>query len=178
MAKVASRRIVVDASVVRAAGGEDATFPTSKHCRDFLKAIHTICHRVVMTPEIRDEWKRHMSRFSRKWRVSMEAKKKLCRIKPVPDDDLCAKILETGSGQGQQDALQKDLRLIEAALATDNSIAALDDTARRAFINAARSVREIRRIVWVNPAKTNEQPIDWLENGARIESTRQLHPTG
>ena len=176
MAKRTSRRLVIDASVMRAAGGEDATFPTSKNCRDFLKAVHTICHRVVMTPEIRDEWKRHMSRFSRKWRVSMEAKKKVCRIDPVPDDDLCGRILDTASSQKEQDALQKDLRLVEAALAADNSIAALDDTAQRAFRKAANSVREIRQIVWVNPDKTAKRVLAWLDEGAKIERGRQLQP--
>ncbi len=108
----------------------------------------------------------------------MEAKKKVFRTEPVSDDDLSGRILDTAASQKEQDALQKDLRLVEAALAADNSIAALDDTVRRAFRKAANSVGEIRRIVWVNPAKTEERPIAWLEEGAKIESTRQLQPNG
>ena len=56
MARRTSRRLVIDASVVHAAGPEGATFPTSKNCRDFLKAVLTICHNVVMTPEIGKEF--------------------------------------------------------------------------------------------------------------------------
>ena len=178
MAKGTSRRLVIDASVLHAAGPEGATFPTSKNCRDFLEAVRSICHRVVMTPDIGDEWRRHLSPFARKWRVSMEAKKKVYRTEPVPDADLCGRILDTAASQKEQDALQKDLRLVEAALAADNSIAALDDTVRRAFRKAANSVGEIRRIVWINPAKTEERPIVWLEEGAKIENARQLQSNG
>ncbi len=176
MAKVTSRRLVIDASVVRAAGPEGASFPTSKNCRDFLKAVLTICHQVVVTPDIGDEWKRHLSRFSRKWRVSMEAKKKVYRPGSVVDDELRAKISLAASSRQERSTLSKDTLLIEAALATDHAIAALDDTAREAFRRAANSVHRIRRIVWVNPDKADERAIDWLEEGARIERTRQLRP--
>ena len=176
MAKRTSRRLVIDASVVQAAGPEGATSPTSKNCRDFLKAVLTICHQVVMTPDIGEEWKKHLSGFSRKWRVSMEAKKKVHRPGSVVDDELRARISNAASSDKERDALSKDTLLIEAALATDCAIAALDDTALRAFRKAANSVREIRRIVWVNPGKTDERPIAWLEEGARIERTRQLRP--
>jgi len=32
------KRLVIDASVARSSGGEDATYPTSVHCRDFRYA--------------------------------------------------------------------------------------------------------------------------------------------
>lgn len=177
MARRRSKRLVIDASVVHAAGPEGATFPTSKNCRDFLKAVRTICHRVVMTPEIRDEWARHMSSFARTWRVSMEARKKVYRTPgSVVDDELREKLSSAASSDRERIVLSKDTLLIEAALATDCAIAALDDTAFRAFRKAAKSVHRIRRIVWVNPDKTDERPIAWLEKGARIERTRQLRP--
>ena len=51
MADKVSKRLVIDASVARAAGGEDATYPISVSCRDFLKAVLDLSHRVVMTPD-------------------------------------------------------------------------------------------------------------------------------
>ena len=177
MAKRTSRRLVIDASIVHAAGPEGATFPTSKNCRDFLKAVLTICHRVVMTPEIRDEWAPHKSSFARKWRVSMEAKKKVYRTPgSVVDDELREKISNAASSDRERGALSKDTLLIEAALATDGAIAALDGAAFRGFRKVANSVRKIGRIVWVNPDKADERAIAWLEKGARIERTRQLRP--
>ena len=65
MADKVSKRLVIDASVARAAGGEDATFPISVYCRDFLQAVLDISHRVVMTPDIRDEWNKHQSKSAR-----------------------------------------------------------------------------------------------------------------
>jgi len=41
----ASKRLVIDADVARAAGGKDAKYPKPKHCRDFLEAVRVICHR-------------------------------------------------------------------------------------------------------------------------------------
>ena len=167
--------MVIDASVLQAAGPEGATFPTSKNCRDFLKAVRSICHRVVMTPEIGEEWKAHMSGFSRTWLVSMKHKKKVYRPPDsVVNEELREKISNAASSQTERDALSKDTLLIEAALATDHSIASLDDAARRGFRKVANSVRRIGQIVWVNPDKTDEEPIDWLEKGAKAESSRRL----
>ena len=50
-----SRRLVIDASIARACGGEDAVYPTAKSCRDALMAVYDICHRVVMTEAIDEE---------------------------------------------------------------------------------------------------------------------------
>jgi hypothetical protein len=94
----------------------------------------------------------------------------------VVDNELREKISNAASSDKERDALSKDTLLIEAALATDCAIAALDDTALRAFRKAANTVRRIRQIVWVNPDTTDERPIAWLEKGARIERTRQLGP--
>ena len=77
-----SRLIVVDACVVRAAG--ETEHPRSSACRNCLEEIRTICHRVAISPVLKDEWDRHMSRFSRKWRRSMAARQiPLQIIEPV-----------------------------------------------------------------------------------------------
>src|SRR5437660_6190664 len=91
MAK-ASRRLVVDASVARAAGGEGATHPLSRQCRDCLLAMLHICHRIVMTAEIGAEWKRHRSRFAMTWLTSMEARRKVWRPAAPADTTLLEKL--------------------------------------------------------------------------------------
>ncbi|MEW6219041.1 MAG: hypothetical protein AB1634_05820 [Thermodesulfobacteriota bacterium] len=113
-----SRAIVIDASVARAAGS--AEHPVSTACRDFLIQILRICHRVVMTVEIAEEWKKHQSGFALRWRAAMESKRKVVR----------PSVAELPSGLREQaealplpprrmSALLKDLHLVEAALATD-----------------------------------------------------------
>jgi hypothetical protein len=64
--------------------------------------------------------------------------------------------------------------LLEAALATDEIVVALDETVRELFIEAAISVGEIRNVVWVNPDRADEKPLLWLEDGAKPDKKRRL----
>ncbi|MCI0691209.1 hypothetical protein L0337_04275 [candidate division KSB1 bacterium] len=169
-----SRRLVIDASIAHASGGEEATFPTSKNCRDFLIAVRTICHRIVMTTAIIEEWNNHQSNFTRRWRVSMEARKKVNRLNAPINKKLRDKIKEIATNEKAREAMFKDIHLVEAAKATDQIVVALDETVRDLFASISRSIGEMRNIVWVNPDKTEEQPISWLENGAKPEKRRML----
>ena len=171
----ASVPLVIDASVARASGGEDATYPTSKHCRDFLKAVLSICHRIVMTPPIAEEWSRHQSRFARQWRVSMNARKKVVRIEGAENDDLRSKIGHIGMDRRDCDAMLKDLPLIETALVAGQTVISLDQDARIRFDRAAQSAGDLKTVVWVNPDKIREEePLLWLQNGAKPERRRRL----
>jgi predicted nucleic acid-binding protein len=177
-----SRLLAIDASVARAAGGENAKYFTSKHCRDFLQAVLKICHRMVMTPEIKKEWDKHESRFAKKWRSTMIAKKKL-EYRQQPETgfiqetrsllwDVFDKLAETDK---QREEMFKDLHLIEAALDTDKRIISLDDnTARKFFALGSDELDQLKDIVWVNPDNPEETAIEWLEKGAPAENDRML----
>ena len=169
-----SKRLVIDADVARASGGEMATHPRAKHCRDFLQKVLSIRHSVVMTPEIIDEWKRRQSPFAHRWRVSMDARKKVCRVDPPEDEELRYKIEGTATGENEVEEMRKDFHLLEAARETDQTIISLDEKVRRCFAHATQHVGEIRHIVWVNPEHTEEEPLAWLKNGATPEDCRQL----
>lgn len=170
-----SKRLVIDTDVAQASGDEDATDPRAINCRDFLKEVRSQDHRVVMTREISDEWKRHRSGFALEWRVSMDARRRIDRINPPEDEELRDKVTVTASDEDEIEAMQKDFHLLQAALTTDQTIISLDETVRRLFKQASRQVGEIRNIIWVNPDRTaEEQPITWLQNGAPPEPHRQL----
>ncbi|GAB4196442.1 MAG: hypothetical protein Fur006_43950 [Coleofasciculaceae cyanobacterium] len=155
--KVVSKRLVIDASVARSSGGEEATYPTSLHCRDFLKAVLDICHKVVMTPDIKEEWNKHQSEFARKWRSQMVARRKFEFLDIPVNNELWEKIDIIATSNKHRAEMFKDLRLIEAALATDKTVISLDDnTARKFFGRAAVQVNELKDIVWVNPDKLEE----------------------
>ncbi|UBF25672.1 hypothetical protein K9N68_29615 [Kovacikia minuta CCNUW1] len=162
MAAKVSRRLVIDASVARSCGGEDATYPTSVNCRDFLQAVLVICHRVVMTPDIREEWDNHQSKFARSWLRSMVAKRKLEALPEIPlDNELWNKVEQFAETDKERADMLKDLRLVEAAIATDKTVISLDEnTARKLFRKAAPEIEALKMIVWVNPDKTEEQPIE------------------
>lgn len=187
-----SKLLVIDASVLKASGDENATHPTSKHCYQFLQNVLEICHRAVLTRALETEWNNRRSRFGQAWRGKMERTGKLVRIKPLEDSDLRSKIYMTDSflanymaeilaeklTEKNRLAVRKDIHLIEAALATDKIVISLDDnTARRFFALAAQGVeelRELKAIAWVNPDKPDERPIEWLKNGAKAEPERML----
>ncbi len=175
MSAKVSKRLVVDASVARSAGSEDATNPVSQNCRNFLEAVRSISHRIVMTPDIKEEWNKHQSIFASRWRSSMVAKKKLVYYgEIVVDDRLWSKVEDSTEFNNQREAMIKDIRLIEAALVTDKIVISLDDKVRKLFAKVAVEVTDLKDIVWVNPAKAEENAIAWLENGAEPEEERKL----
>ena len=169
-----SKRLVIDADVARASGSETATHPRAEHCRDFLSAILSLSYRIVMTEKISNEWKNHRSRFARRWRVSMDARKKIDRINPPEYAELRDKVTNTASDEDEIEVMQKDFHLLQAAIATDHTIVSLDETVQGLFAHASQQVGEIRNIIWVNPDRPAEEPIVWLQNGAPPEGHRQL----
>jgi hypothetical protein len=156
---------VIDASIAQAAGGQDAVFPTSKHCRDFLQAVLRICNHVVFTSAILTEWKNHSSNSTRKWRRSMVAHKKVDNVDDSVDENLKSKILRTADSDKDRNAMEKDFHLLDAALKADKIVISLDNTVFRLFAVAGGTVGEIREVSWVNPAETPGLVIKWLENG-------------
>ena len=179
MRAVDSKRLVIDTDVAQASGSEEATHPRAKHCRDFLQKMLSLGHSVVITPEISNEWKRHRSGFARRWRVSMDARKKVYRVDAPVDEELRNKIERTATGENEIEVMQKDFHLLEAAWATDQSIISLEEIIRQLFARASERVGEIRDIVWVNPERMEEEePLVWVQNGAPPEDHRKLRAWG
>ncbi len=170
-----SKQLVIDTDVAQASGSDTATHPRAKHCRDFLQKVLLKSHSVVMTPKISNEWKKRQSPFARRWRVPMDARKKVCRVDPPEDEELREKIEKTATHEKQIEVMRKDFHLLEAARETDRTIISLDEKVRRCFAHPTQRVGEIRHIVWVNPVFTEEEPLIWLQNGAPPEDCRQLH---
>jgi hypothetical protein len=166
--------LVIDASVARAAGGEGAEHPTSRHCRDFLGAVLRICNHTVLTAAGLAEWKKHRSRFARLWLASMFAKRKVDAAGVGMDAALRGKILDTAASEKEREAMAKDLHLLDAALKTDRIVVSLDDEALGIFARTSGRVGEIREIVWINPAKAAEGVIEWLEGDTPAEEGRKL----
>lgn len=171
-----SKRLIVNASVARAAGGEGATAGVSINCTEFLETFRNeSSHHIVMTPELSEEWNEHQSRFAATWLKSMIARKRFVYIIPPQNRTLSDKIERTAVRERDIEVLRKDFHLLQAALVTDQTIILLDETIRGLFKRAAQQVGNIRNIIWVNPDRTaEERPIPWLRNGAPPEPHRQL----
>ena len=168
----ASAGLVIDASIARAAG--ETEHPVSSACRSFLQEILKICHRVVITPEILEEYKEHRSYFTYKWLTSMWAKKKVVRLDAVENAALRQTIHSLELTDSVRDAILKDIHLVGAAFATDHTVASLDETVRGYLRQITASVRSLRSLVWVNPTKDDDHTTDWLRQGANAEEERRL----
>jgi hypothetical protein len=173
MSSPESKRLVIDASVATSTGERG---PRGEMCQTFLRImIDETAHHLVMTKEIGSEWDIHSHPFARRWRRSMNAKRRVVRPTVEPDSAFFSKIELANPTEKALSAMEKDLRLIEAARATDNRIVSLDDKARKFFALVALSVGELREILWVNPAKEEESPAHWLKSGTPNEAERLLH---
>ncbi|HNS22944.1 MAG TPA: hypothetical protein PKH24_20765 [Sedimentisphaerales bacterium] len=153
-----SKLLVVDASVARSAG--ETEHPVSACCRESLLAILNICHRIVLTEAIRQEWHRHASRFTRKWLVSMYAKKKVppCNDAPLNRVDNACEVLSPG----EQEELRKDLCLIEAACAADGIIITRDDAIVQIWQKCHSRLGLSKPIRWINPVPDGVSAMEQL----------------
>lgn len=121
----------------------------SSGCRDALLSILSICHRLVMTEAIQEEWHRHEQAFTRKWLVVMYARKKVHRCEAVRLRHL-DKACE-GLSTSEQDGLRKDLCLIGAACAGDGIIVTRDDVIQAIWYKCHDRLAVPKPIMWINP---------------------------
>jgi hypothetical protein len=156
MTTKSSRLLVVDASVARAAGKTEK--PTSKASRETLTSILKICHRMIETPDIQVEWKKHASPFAILWRSAMLRKGKIKRVQP-DTSDLDQELLELPTTKFV--ALKKDMRLIEAACEGDKVIITLDDKIVAIYKECCGKL-QYPVIRWINPVQAFDEKPDWL----------------
>jgi hypothetical protein len=116
---------------------------------------------MALTPAIREEWRRHQSKFARRWRLAMYAKKKIVLLEEGQDPGLEDRILRTSRNDEQRQAMLKDVPLIWAALQADSIVVSRDVNARALF-----QIRELSTITWVNPVSEPERILGWLWEGA------------
>lgn len=62
----------------------------------------------------------------------------------------------------------------EAAIEADRIVISLDETVRNCFREATQTIGVLKHIAWVNPCKSEETPLDWLQSGAALEQKRLL----
>ena len=126
-----------------------------------------------MTPGILHEWKTHRSKFARTWQSTMTAKRKTVTMNVEPDQSLRSKIDSSSQGAAQQ-AMRKDVHLIEAALATDRTVFSLDDTARASFGALSGFTGVLKSVNWINPTEEPSRVSHWLRHSARAPKSWRL----
>ena len=155
MTKVPSRRLIIDASVIHSAG--ETVHPVSSACRECLTGVLIICHHAVLTEKINEEWSRHLSRYSRKWRCSLFAKKKI----DPPSSRPISLRLDAFSPLSKA-AIEKDLHILEAANAADRIIITRDDALKTALAETPNGLRVRDSFRWINPVTDGSAPLESL----------------
>ncbi|MBD3267943.1 hypothetical protein GF373_14855 [bacterium] len=172
MKKEKSKRIVIDASIARAAGVKTEY---SRMCRDLLEKIKQICHKVQITYPINQEWVKHNSNFARNWLAQMKGKKKFHFI-DVPEKDELGELIEKAEFTvNEQKAMLKDTCLINGAMLSDKIIFSLDEQARLPFSKLAVNQDDMKDMIWINPTKMEYEAIlEWLNGGAEYREDFSL----
>ena len=172
-----SWELVIDASILRAAGSEGATHPVSTYSRKLLLDILEICHRGSLSISIKEEWATHQSRFSRAWQVQMYSRRKIGN----PSGRDCAHLKEAikscaGVSEKQREAAVKDFLLIEAALNGDKIIFSIDKRAREVYCELSKTIRDFADIFWLNPIEESPNISALLKGEIRFKAVWKLDP--
>lgn len=85
--------------------------------------------------------------------------KRVSQIEPH-EDQPTRRGIEQHLSSAEQTVVEKDLLLIDAALASDRNILSLDERTRRLLRGLAVQVRQLRRLHWVSP--NDDGCLDWL----------------
>ncbi len=141
--------LVVDSSVIQSAGSS----PTL--CRKALEDILAICHHVVLTEKILEEWNRHFTNYSLNWYFDMTSRRKTDLKNETELGELQQKLSTIPIDEGIRNILQKDILLIEAANSADGVIVTCDDQFKLHFTNHQRALDFNKEIVWINPIRQN-----------------------
>ena len=161
---------VIDASVARAAGERVTHDVISSTCRKVLSAVLDTRSHCECSDQLSLEWKTHASRFARKWRTSMHARRLWSSVE-CADMPGFRKAVQALSGN-RGSPLAKDAHLIEAAWAGSRRIISLDAEARRGFSALAATVESLGEIAWSDPRA--HAAVDWVRANGPLEPSLLL----
>ena len=160
------KKIVIDASVARAAGNT-SLHPASKGCREALLSIDASKLVVIIGGNLKEEWNKHQSKFSKSWLISVIARGRFFPINPLPQcHQLRACISKTASDEKSETAMNKDVHLLELALCSDHIVLALDEVVRTHFKALSAHHTPLKFVMWANPSQQIDNVPIWLKKGA------------
>jgi len=133
-------------------------------------AIETNDLRVVISDDIRREWKEQASKYSWFWFVNMVSRNRHWSVDPVPDVELRRAIDKLVPDD--RAAAQKDLLLIEAALDDGGRVISRDKEMHRILRGVARELPKVGAVHWVLPEQ--DKCLPWLAAGAPNRPDLQL----
>ncbi len=165
-----TKRLVVDANVLRGASSTAGGETPGSICRELLNTIYAICHQAVVSTALREEYDRHASRFAVRWLKAMTSKGKVIPVEARETGRArrwAKDAAQIGERAGRE--LRKDLHLVLAALETDQIVVSAE-TRSRDLLERVMG-RDEPPLGW---ALVAPDTIDWLRDGAPLEAVRVL----
>lgn len=172
--KKKQKSLVIDSDV--ASSASETSNPRSINCRQALDKILELQYGLVLTADLQEEWGRHRSRYFRRWLTKMFGSKLQVPLKDdiVINQKLRANLSSNAKSESDAEAMLKDVHLLEAALASDETILSMNSSDRDRFKAICEQIALIQNIIWVNPNEPAEKCSDWLDNGAPDDDFRKL----
>ena len=157
---------MIDADILFSASRGDSE--CAKRSRVLLDRILSICHSIVLTAKIWEEYKTYASVHSLRWLYKMnkedgkiiaEGSIRLQRVRGIRQA-----ISTCGLSQDIKNKMIDDAHLIDAAFASDNIVLSMDHVITH-FRTLSATVTRLSSIIWVNPEDDFEKCLKWLEDG-------------
>lgn len=172
------RPVVVDASVLQAAGMPTSGDAAALWCTDTLTWVREICHPVVLTAEVIEEWNRHQSSAGAEWYAWVLSRPhKQHRLKSAKLRDLRREVSAVLAGRSERQVALKDIHLVEAAIKARAPIISLEWRAANVLAGITADVPRLAQVCWVNVgAVAPDRMRRWLEDGAADRPEWRLGP--
>ena len=119
-----SNRYVIDANVAKGAG--KPTTPCALNCLRLLTRVVDGAHFCVFNEALLLEWRNHASVFARGWLRQMHARKRYQLIEVKKHAALRKALVSAEISEAERSGVEKDLHLLELALAHDKCIVTLE----------------------------------------------------
>ena len=157
-------QVVIDASVARSTGADQATDYRSASCRMVLSVIRKQKqYYVLMTDAIIEEWLKHESSSAKSWLTYMSSKDRVIVISKSVNERFRNRV-KHHAPPNKLHIMLKDCHLLEACFIGNNIVISLDEEVRGLYASICDKIPQLKQVLWANP---NQEPIiPWLQTGA------------
>lgn len=159
-------RIVVDASVARAAGtGRPDAGPPSPACVAALDAMSQRQDlRVATSARVKEEWDKHARPYAVRWLSTMFSRKRVVVVQEMwPGEVALIDAANELPGKAHED-VAKDTHMVGLAMLTDRRVVSLDTRQRELLGRLLHAHPGLAGLHWASPSASDTLP--WLNSGA------------
>lgn len=143
--------LVVDACVLRSAGVSGK--PAPSECRAVLDEIRNAGKMVAVDAELLKEWRRHQSRYSSAWIISMFSRRLIEKKDRFSGKATAVENAVNKLSEPDRSVAIKDIHLVKIAVDCGYCIVSSEKRCRAAFHKASSYCLEISKVFWLYPVE-------------------------